>query len=122
MFNGIDKSLENYDSYTYKQNEVLMDEPMYLGFAMIELGKLQMYETYYDRLQQYFGQDKLQLHYMDCDSFILSMKTEKIIENLKNLEDIFDFGNLGKDDEIFSNESKKTIGKIKTNLKKFLEV
>ena len=29
-FNGIHKSYENCDSYTLKQNEVLMDKPIYL--------------------------------------------------------------------------------------------
>ena len=28
-----------------------MDKPIYLGFAELEVGKLQMYETYYDKLQ-----------------------------------------------------------------------
>ena len=27
-FNGIHKSYENYDSYTFKQNEILMDKPI----------------------------------------------------------------------------------------------
>ena len=47
--NGIHKSYENYDSYTFKQNEVLMDKPIYLGFAVLELSKFLMYETYYDK-------------------------------------------------------------------------
>ena len=50
-FNGIHKSYENCDSYTHKQNEVLMDKPIYLGFTVLELSKLLMYETYYDKLQ-----------------------------------------------------------------------
>ena len=54
-FNGIHKSYENYDSYTFKQNEVLMDKPNYLGFSVLEMSKLLMYETYYDNLQPYFG-------------------------------------------------------------------
>ena len=62
IFNGIHKSYENCDSYTFKQNEVLMDKPIYLGFAILELSKLLMYETYYDKLQPYFGQKNLQLH------------------------------------------------------------
>ena len=40
-----------------------MDKPIYLGFAVIELSKLQLYETYYDILQPYFGQKNIQLHY-----------------------------------------------------------
>ena len=112
-FNGIHKSYENCDSYTFKQNEVLMDKPIYLGFTVLELSKLIMYETSYDILQPYFGQENIQLHYMDCDSFILSIETENIINDLKNLEDLFDFSNLDKNHELFSNKNKKVVGKFK---------
>ena len=112
-FNGIQKSYENYDSYTFKKNEVVMDKAIYVGFATLELSKLHMYETYYDTLQPYFGQESLQLHYLDTDGMILSMKTENIIKDLKNLEDIFDFSNLDENHELFSNKNKKLIGKFK---------
>ena len=95
-FKGIHKSYEYYDSYTFKQTEVLMDKPIYLGFSVLELRKLIMYETYYDKLQPYFGQENIQLLYMDCDSFVLSIETQNIINDLKNLEDLFDFSNLKK--------------------------
>ena len=90
-FNGIQKSYENYYSYTFKKNEVVMDKAIYVGFTILELSKLHMYETYYDTLQPYFGQENLQLLYIDTDGMILSMETENIIIDLKNLEDIFDF-------------------------------
>ena len=47
-----------------------------------------MYETYYDKLEPFFGQEHLQLHYVDTDGMILYMKTENIIKDLKIL-DIF---------------------------------
>ena len=72
-----------------------------------------MYETYYDTLQPYFGQENLQLHYIDTDGMILSMKTENIIKHLKNLEDKFDFSNLDENHELFSERNKKVIGKFK---------
>ena len=50
-FNGIHKSYDKCDSYTFIQNEVLMDKPIYLGFTVLELSKLLMYVTYYDKLQ-----------------------------------------------------------------------
>ena len=42
-FNGIHKSYTTYDSYTFKQNEIIMDKPIYLGFPVLELSKLHMY-------------------------------------------------------------------------------
>ena len=77
MFNGIHKSYTEYSSYTFKQNEVTIDKPIYVGFAILELNKLHMYETYYDTLQPYFGQENLQLNYIDTEGMILSMITDK---------------------------------------------
>ena len=112
-FNGIHKSDENCDSFSLKQKEVLMDKPIYLGFSVLELSKLLMYETYYDKLQPYFGQENIQLHLMDTDSFVLSKNTKDINKELKNLEDLFDFSNLNIINELFSNKNKKVIGFFK---------
>ena len=112
-FSGICKSFSNCDSYLEKEHEILMDKPIYLGFAILELSKLHMYETYYDTLQPYFRQENIQLHYMDCDSFILSIKSENIIKDLKNLEDIFDFSNIDENHELYSEKNKKVLGKFK---------
>ena len=103
-FNGIHKSYENCDSYTFKQNQVVMDKAIYVGFAILELSKLHLYETYYDTLQPYFGQEKLQLHYIDTDGVILSMKTKDIIKVLEILEDFFDFSNLDENHELYINK------------------
>ena len=39
-----------------------MDKPNYLGFALLELRRLHMYEMYCDKLQPYFGQESIHLH------------------------------------------------------------
>ena len=121
-FNGICKSFSNCDSYLEKEHEIIMDKPIYLGFAILELSKLHMYETYYNTQQQYFKQEKLQLHYMDCDSFVLSIKSENIIKDLKNLEDIFDFSNMDENHELYSEKNKKVLGKFKIETSKNLFV
>ena len=72
-----------------------------------------MYETYYDKLQPFFGQENMQLLYMDTDSFVLSINTKDIIKVLKIFEHIFDFRNLDKILELFSNKNKKVIGKFR---------
>ena len=121
-FNGIHKSYDNCDSYTFKQNEVLMDKPIYLGFTVLELSKLHMYETYYDILQPYFGQENIHCHYFDTDAYILSLNTADIIKDSKNLEDLYDFSNLDKNHELFSNKNKKVIGKFKTETSKSIYI
>ena len=70
-FNAILKSYENCDSYTFKQNEVVMDKAINVGFSILELSKLHMYETYYDTLQPYFGHENLQLHFIDTEGLTL---------------------------------------------------
>ena len=45
-FNGFQESCENYVTSTFKQNEVLMDEPKYLMFTVLELINLMVYETF----------------------------------------------------------------------------
>ena len=87
-----------------------MDKPIYLGFAVLELSKLHVYETHYDKLQPYFGQENIHLHYMDTDSFVLSVNTKDFIRDLKNLADIFDFSNLDHKHELFSYGIKRLLG------------
>ena len=97
-----------------------MDKAIYVDFAILESSKLHMYETYYVKVQPYFEQENLQLHYVDTDGMILSMKKENIINDLKNLDDIFDFSNLDENHELFSNKKKKVIGKFKKETPKNL--
>ena len=111
-FKGIHKSYENFDSYSFKQKEVLMIKSNYLGFSILELSKFLLYELYYDDLQPFFGKKKLQLHYLDTDSFLLFVNTKDIIKDLKSLEDLFDFSTLNENHELFNNENKKKYWQI----------
>ena len=97
-----------------------MDKPIYLGFTVLELSKLLMNETHYERLQPYFGHENIQLHYMDCDYFVLSIKTQNKNDDLKNLENLFDFSNLDKNHELFSNKNKKAVGKYKIKTPEYI--
>ena len=45
IFDGIHKSYTDFDSYTFKQNEVVMDKSIYIGFVALELSNLIIYET-----------------------------------------------------------------------------
>ena len=79
-----------------------------------------MCETNYDILQPFFGEKGLHLHYMDTDSYILSVNTKDVITDLKNLEDIFDFSNLDQNHELFSDKDKKVIQNFKIETPNFI--
>ena len=112
-FNGIHKSYTNCDSYTFKQIEIPMDRPNYIGFALLDWSKLLMYETYYDELQPFFDREKSHLPYMDCDSFVINFKASKIVSDLIYLVYLFDFINMDENHELFSKKNKKFVEKYK---------
>ena len=73
-----------------------------------------MHEFYYRRLEPHW-QNKVQLHYMDTDSFLLSFDTnnQEQVNFLEQNKDEFDFSELDKSHELFDPNNKKVIGKMK---------
>ena len=57
------------------------------------------------------------LHYMDCDSLVLSIKTQNMFNDIQNLENLFAFSTLNKDHELF-NEKKRLLANLKLKLLK----
>ena len=80
-FNRTQKSDTLNDFSCFKKKEIRLDKPIYVGFAILKLSKLLMYDTYYDKLQPYFGQENIQLCYMDTGSFVIS-KTNNIFSKI----------------------------------------
>ena len=63
----------------------------------MEQNKFSVTEKNYDNLQSFFGCELLQLHDMDCDSFVLSLKTDNSVKEMKfyiGKKFFFDFVNL----------------------------
>ena len=54
-----------FSLYSSNKESIKFTKPIYVGFSVLELSKLLMYEWYYDKMQPYFGEDKLELHYTD---------------------------------------------------------
>ena len=58
------------------------NKPIYLGFTILDLSKLQMYETYYDTLLPHFG-DRISINAMDTDSMFLHIKSSDIYKEIE---------------------------------------
>ena len=57
------------------KTEIKMNKPVYLGQAILELGKTLMHEFHYDCKRPKYG-SKVKLCYMDTDSFVYEIETE----------------------------------------------
>ena len=70
--------------------KVVMNKPVYLGQAILDLSKLIMYEFYYDYMVPKYG-DRLKLCYMDTDSYVYDIKTEDFYWDIaEDVESRFD--------------------------------
>ena len=105
---------EKFSLYSFKKESTNFTKPIYVGFSVLELSKFLLYEWFYDKMQPFFGEDNLDLLYLDTDSFIFSFKPIKsLIEASKYFREDSDFSDLDPSHELYSEANKKVIGKMK---------
>ena len=64
-----------------KKAKIKMNQPVYLGFSILEISKTSMYEFLYDYIKPKY-QSNAKLCYIDTDSFIIQIKTEDVYEDI----------------------------------------
>ena len=57
---------------------VKMNNPVYLGQAILDLSKTIMYEFHYDYMKKKYKESDLKLPYMDTDSLVYNIRTEDV--------------------------------------------
>ena len=98
--------------------KVVMNKPVYLGQAILDLSKIVMYEFHYDYMKAKYG-NNLKLCYMDTDSLVYHIKTEDFYEDIaKDVKARFDMsGYIRKDSRPLPIRiNKKIIGLMKDEL------
>ena len=91
---------------------VRLDKPIYLGFSILDLSKLEMYSFHYRYMAGKYG-TRARLLYTDTDSFIYWIHTEDLYEDLSTDGQHFDFSNYPTTHPLFSNTNRKVPGKMK---------
>ena len=97
--------------------KVVMNKPVYLGQAILDLSKTVMYEFHYDYMAQKYSSDRLQLCYMDTESLVYRIQTEDFYEDIS--EDVparFDTSGYIPDRPLPIGLNKKVIGLMKDEL------
>ena len=97
--------------------KVVMNKPVYLGQAILDLSKI--VEFHYDYMVPKYSLEKLKLCYMDTDSLVYDIKTEDFYEDIANdVEARFDTSGYSKTDfrPLPIGLNKKVIGLMKDEL------
>ena len=99
--------------------KVVMNKPVYLGQAILDLCKIVMFEFHYDYMIPKHVLEKLKPCYMDTDSLVYDIKTEDFYEDIANdVEARFDNSGYSKTDlrPLPIDLNKKVIGLMKDEL------
>jgi len=115
---------DKFMAMNMRRNKVVMNKPVYLGFAILDLSKTVMYEFHYDYIKPKYG-GAAKLMYMDTDSFVYEIKTEDFYRDIADdVEARFDTSNYPKPKDESDVKyrplpiglNKKIIGKMKDEL------
>ncbi|HRP37928.1 MAG TPA: hypothetical protein PLS50_09045, partial [Candidatus Dojkabacteria bacterium] len=89
-----------------------LDKPIIVGFSILELSKVLMYDFHYNTMKPRYG-DNLKLLFTDTDSLCYEITTEDVYQDMKQNQNSYDFSEYPQTHPLFSAENKKIIGKFK---------
>ena len=92
-----------------------LNKPIYVGFSVLDLSKLLMYEFHYQKMLPQYP-NRLNLCFTDTDSFLYEVYTENIYHDMLKNKNDFDFSEYPFDHPNYSTVNKKVIGKFKDEL------
>uniref|UniRef100_A0A158P4F2 C2H2-type domain-containing protein n=1 Tax=Tetranychus urticae TaxID=32264 RepID=A0A158P4F2_TETUR len=95
--------------------EVVFDKPIYLGFTVLDLSKLNMYKLHYDHFLPKYG-SRLSLIYTDTDSFIYKIQTQDLYKDLKEFDYLMDFSDYPQAHFLYNMKNKKKLGYLKDEM------
>ena len=107
---------ENLLAIEMKNIVIKANKPIYLGLAILSLSKIIMYEYWYDDMKPKYG-NKVELCFMDTDSFMMHIKTEDFYKDIA--DDVgkkYDTSNCTVERPLPMGKNKKLIGMMKDEL------
>jgi len=95
-----------------KKPTLYLNRPTYVGFSILDLSKVLMYEFHYNYIKIKFG-NKATLLFTDTDSLCYNIQTQDIYKDMYEDLDLFDTSGYAQDHFLYSTVNKKVLGKMK---------
>ena len=97
--------------------KVVINKPVYLGQAILDISKIVLYEFHYDYMKWKYNDDKLTLCNMDMDLLIYNIETDDFYKDIANdVKDRFDMSGYNSSRPLPVGLNKKVIGLMKDEL------
>lgn len=103
---------EDFVAIHMGRQKVLYNKPIYLGFCILELSKIILYNFFYDVIKREFG-DRAALLYTDTDSLIIKVFTDNFYEFIRQNPDKFDTSNYIEGNKFSIPKGLSQLGKMK---------
>ena len=95
-----------------KKVKLLLNRPIYVGFTILDLSKIVMYDFHYNHIKPKYG-EKVQLLFTDTDSLCYEIETEDLYRDMENNKEHYDFSAYPKEHFLYDITNKKVLGKMK---------
>lgn len=109
----MDAGGENFRILFEKSTEVVLDQPIYAGVAILNLSKLVMYKFHYDVFQPKFGAEKVFLLMTDTDSLMYLVYTNSFYNKLRDISEHLDTSEYPVSHPLHNTVNHKVLGKFK---------
>ncbi len=93
---------------------VKLCKPIYAGFAVLDLSKVEMFKFHYQIIKERYPTSNML--FTDTDSLAYEIQTDDIYKDMEKFKDAFDFSNYPKTHPLYSVVNKKLSGKFKDEM------
>jgi hypothetical protein len=91
---------------------VKLNKPIYVGFTVLDVSKLLMFDFHYNVVMERYGSNARML-FSDTDSLCYHIFTNDIYQDMLPYQDLLDTSNYPRDHPLYSSTNAKVIGKMK---------
>ena len=97
------------------KTQIMLNKPVYVGVAILDLSKVLMYDFHYGVIKKEFG-NKATLLGTDTDSLKYSIECDDLYQWMNERKHYFDLSDYPKDHFCYDEKNKKVIGKMKDEM------
>ena len=103
---------ENLIAVHRETKSITLNKPMAIGFSVLDLSKVLMYQHHYEHVMPKYGADRARLLFTDTDSLCYEIQTDDIYKDMAEDAHLYDFSGYDRQHPNFSMVNKKVIGKM----------